>query len=81
MEKPPGFELLTSSEKLTLRLIAECLNTREIADHLSLSPRTVENRRCSIAQKLNLRGGKGLLQIALRYHDKLCNPDQGEPAT
>lgn len=71
MEKPRGLKLLTPSERMTLRLVAECMSTREIADHLALSPRTVENRRCSIAQKLELPGGKGLPELAFRIRDLL----------
>jgi DNA-binding NarL/FixJ family response regulator len=71
MEQLRGLERLTPSEKITLRLVAQCMSTREIADHLALSPRTVENRRCSIAQKLNLPGGRGLQQLALRIRDLL----------
>ncbi len=71
MEKPRGLELLTPSERTTLRLVAECMSTREIAEHLALSPRTVENRRCSIAQKLELPGGKGLPELAIRIRDLL----------
>lgn len=63
--------MLTPSERITLRLVAECMTTLEIAEHLALSPRTVENRRCSIAQKLNLPGGKGLPQLAIRIRDLL----------
>jgi len=71
VDLPRGFDLLTPSERLTLRLIAECMTTRQIADHLALSPRTVENRRCNIAQKLHLRGGRGLPELALRLRDRL----------
>jgi len=71
MEEPHGLELLTHSERVTLRLVAECMTTREIARHLALSPRTVENRRCSIAQKLNLRGGRGLQRLALELRGRI----------
>jgi len=71
MDEPRGLELLTPSEKITLRLLGECMSTREIAEHLALSPRTVENRRCSIAQKLSLPGGRGLQRVALELRDLL----------
>ena len=65
MDIPEGLEKLTLSERAVLRLISESMTTREIAELLALSEKTVENRRCGIAQKLNLGGTRGLAHFAV----------------
>lgn len=50
----PVFEPLTPSEIKILRLIAEGLSTREIADKLFISERTVEKHRSNMITKLDL---------------------------
>lgn len=56
---------LTSSEQRILLLIAEDKTTKEIADILFISTRTVENHRSHICQKLDLQGTNALLRFAL----------------
>jgi DNA-binding NarL/FixJ family response regulator len=56
---------LTLSEQRILLLIAEDKTTKEIADVLYISTRTVENHRSHICQKLNLQGTNALLRFAL----------------
>jgi DNA-binding NarL/FixJ family response regulator len=60
----PQIESLTPAERRILKLIAEDLTTKDIADRLKLSPRTVENHRYHICQKLNLYGAHSLLKFA-----------------
>ncbi len=48
------FASLTKAEMKTLKLVAENNSSKEIADKLFLSPKTVENYRSRIARKLNL---------------------------
>ena len=71
MDVQQGIGRLTLSERRVLRLIAESMTTREIAQLLALSERTVENRRCGIAQKLNLGGTRGLALFALEHKSAL----------
>ena len=62
---PEGLALLTPAERTVLRLVAGSMTTREIADRLALSAKTVENRRCRIAQKLGLGGTRALARFAI----------------
>ena len=61
----PSLEDLTAAELRILKLIAENKTSKEIADLLSISYKTVENHRTSIASKLLLRGSHSLLKFAL----------------
>ncbi|MBX7219425.1 MAG: response regulator transcription factor [Blastocatellia bacterium] len=70
----PAAELLTSTERKVLLLIAEYKTSRQIADILCLSIRTVENHRAHIATKLNLKGNHAILQYALAHLDELAKP-------
>ncbi len=58
-------EVLTVSERRVLRLIANGKTTKEIADELFISPRTVDHHRANIAAKLDLKGKNALLTFAL----------------
>ena len=60
----PGIEDLTPSEKQILRLIAESKTSKEIADDLHISFRTVENHRTNICTKLDIHGSHSLLKFA-----------------
>jgi DNA-binding NarL/FixJ family response regulator len=59
--------LLTPTEKVILKLIAQGKTSPEIANHLFISPNTVENHRYNIAKKLNLEGKNSLLKFAMQY--------------
>lgn len=61
----PSLEDLTPGELRILKLISENNTSKEIADLLSISYKTVENHRTSIASKLHLRGSHSLLKFAL----------------
>ena len=61
----PSLEDLTPAELHILKLIAESKTSKEIADLLSISYKTVENHRTNIAAKLHLRGSHSLLKFAL----------------
>jgi DNA-binding NarL/FixJ family response regulator len=56
---------LTISEKRILKLIALNKTSREIAGELHISPKTVENHRKNICEKLQLRGSNSLLKFAI----------------
>lgn len=57
---------LTQREKQILGLIVEECSTQEIAEKLFLSPRTVENHRFNILQKLGVKNTVGLVKAALQ---------------
>jgi len=58
-------DLLTGREKQVLGLIAKNQTSKEIAQHLSLSLRTVQNHRVNICKKLRISGSNALLKIAI----------------
>ena len=60
----PALENLTPAEKQILRLIADSKTSKEIADDLHVSFRTVENHRTNICNKLDLHGSHALLKFA-----------------
>lgn len=66
-----GLNSLTPTEQRVLHLIAEKKSTREIAETLFISPRTVENHRANICRKLNLGGSFSLLRFAIENQKSL----------
>jgi DNA-binding NarL/FixJ family response regulator len=60
----PQIDDLTIAERRILKLIAEDRTSKEIADQLSISFKTVENHRLNICHKLNLHGSHSLLKFA-----------------
>ena len=61
-----GYELLTSSEREVLQLIAEGKSNKDIAAILHLSVYTVETHRANILDKLNLHTVPELIVYAVR---------------
>jgi DNA-binding NarL/FixJ family response regulator len=57
---------LTPRQRQILQLLAEGFTTKEIADQLSLSPRTIESHRSHIMERLGIRHLAGLVQYAIR---------------
>lgn len=66
-EQTPSLKDLTPSELRILKLIAENKSSKEIADQLFISYRTVENHRTNICQKLGLHGSNALVRFALEH--------------
>jgi DNA-binding NarL/FixJ family response regulator len=60
----PQIETLTPSERRILKLVGEDFTSKEIANFLHLSVRTVDNHRQNICRKLNLHGSHSLLKFA-----------------
>ena len=58
---------LSDRELEVFRLIGEGLATREIADELHLSVKTVETYQAHIKDKLSLRSGRELIQHAIQW--------------
>lgn len=59
--------LLSSRERQVLRLLAQGHTNSEIAEHLSLSAKTVDTYRSRIMNKLNVRKKSELVNYALQY--------------
>lgn len=66
-----GLGDLTPSERRVLQLVASGLTTQEIAERLDNSPKTIENHRSHICQKLGLDGPQPLLRFALEHRNLL----------
>lgn len=64
--EPPPTNPLSEREKEILGLIAEGNTGRQIAERLGLSPKTVDNHRTRIMEKLNIHTTAGLVRYALR---------------
>lgn len=62
---------LTPAERRVLRLLADGQTSREIAETLVVSVRTVEHQRASIAAKLGVKGARALLIFAHTHKAKL----------
>ena len=60
-----GLHKLTSTELKVLKLISEKMSSKEIAEAMYISVRTVENHRNNICTKLDLHGANALLPFAL----------------
>jgi DNA-binding NarL/FixJ family response regulator len=67
----PGLDLLTPAERRILKLIANDRTSKEIADELGLSPRTVENHRTNICAKLDVHGIHSLVKFAYDNKSRL----------
>jgi DNA-binding NarL/FixJ family response regulator len=61
-----SYELLSRREKEVLRLVALGYTSRQIADRLYLSVKTVGTYRARLMSKLNLKGRPALVRYALR---------------
>ena len=66
----PGMphEALTTREHEVLQMAAEGLTSSQIANVLSISPRTVEMHRGNLMRKLALRSQADLVRFAIRNH-------------
>ena len=62
---PATWEKLTKREREVLKLVAEGYKTREIADYLSLSKKTVEKHRTNMMRKLGLHGVSAVTAYAI----------------
>lgn len=58
---------LTPREQEIMRLLASDLSTKEIAERLFISPRTVENHRSNLMHKLGLKSPIAFLRYAVRH--------------
>ncbi|HSQ69798.1 MAG TPA: response regulator transcription factor [Steroidobacteraceae bacterium] len=66
-------EVLTPRQRQVLQLIAEGRGTRDIAERLNLSVKTVETHRAQLMNRLGIRDVPGLIRFAIRVG--LLQPD------
>jgi DNA-binding NarL/FixJ family response regulator len=62
-----GLDRLTPRQRQILQLVAEGLGTRQIAERLFLSVKTVETHRAQIMQRLDIHDVPGLVRFAIRH--------------
>jgi len=60
------YDNLTARERQVLQLIVEGKTNRKIAEHLSLSPKTVDTHRLHLMHKLNIHDQTSLVKYAIR---------------
>jgi len=65
-DRKSPFEQLTGRQREVLQLIAEGQNTKEIAEILKVSPKTIEYHRMKLMTGLNVHDVPGLVRFALR---------------
>jgi RNA polymerase sigma factor (sigma-70 family) len=58
-------EALSSREHEVLKLVAEGMTSREIADRLSISPKTVDTYRSRLMRKLGVENLAALVKFAI----------------
>lgn len=61
-----AMRLVSEAEMRVLLLLTENVTSREIAERLNLSVRTVQAHRVSLSDKFGVRGSNKLLELALR---------------
>jgi len=64
-------EVLSNRELEVFQLIGQGFGTRQIAEELNVSIKTVESYRANIKEKLNLRNAAELIRHAVHYVDSL----------
>lgn len=60
-----SWETLTHREREVIKLVAEGYKNREVAEYLSISPKTVEKHRANLMKKLGLRSAADLTAYAI----------------
>jgi len=61
-----AYKSLTKREQEVMGLLAEGLPNREVAEHLHVSPKTIENHRANIMSKLGLHSTFELIRYAAK---------------
>jgi DNA-binding NarL/FixJ family response regulator len=65
---PFNYEKLTARQREILQLIAEGYTTKEIANKLNVSVKTVDTHRSQLMERLNIHDIAGLVRYAIRTH-------------
>jgi DNA-binding CsgD family transcriptional regulator len=64
---PDTLETLSQREREILKLVAEGKTSREIAERLSISPKTVDTYRSRLMSKIGVKNLVGLVKFAIRH--------------
>lgn len=71
VKEKPALDDLTPMERRILKLIAVDKTSKEIAEELFISHRTVETHRTNISRKLDLHGSLALIKFAVTHKSQL----------
>ena len=71
IERQPGLETLTRTERRVLQMVADGKSSKAIGRELFVHHRTVENHRTNICQKLSLHGPNALFRFAVQHKAEL----------
>jgi DNA-binding NarL/FixJ family response regulator len=69
LARKPGdepFEVLTPRQREVLQLVAEGLTSKEVADRLGVSVKTIESHRAQLMKRLGVSNVPGLVRSAIR---------------
>lgn len=72
-EQTRGLNSLTNTERRVLQFISEEKTSKEIGEILFIHPRTVDNHRTNICQKLDIHGSNALLRFALTHKSEIAD--------
>ena len=67
---------ISPAECFVIEHLKNGLTTKEIADRMNLSPKTIDNHRAKIRHKLNVHHGQTLQQVLAQYRVDECFADQ-----
>ena len=71
--KIPAIEALSITERKILRFISDGKTSKQIAEELHLSPKTIDNHRNNIATSLNIHGTHNLLKFAVQHKEEIID--------
>ena len=72
-ERRENVDILTTKEKEILLLLSKNLSSREIAETLKVSVRTVDSHRKNVISKLQLKSLPGLISFAKDFAKEIEN--------
>lgn len=67
----PGLNQLTRRERTILKRIARGKTSKQIAAEMDIAPKTVDNHRSNICEKLQLHGAHVLTRFAAQHRDEI----------
>lgn len=65
-DRKTPFQELTRREKQILQFVVDGYTSRQMADHLGLSPRTVDHHRSNLLRKFQMKNSVDLVNFAVR---------------
>lgn len=64
---PAKFESLTARQRQVMELAVAGLSNKEIGSQLDISPKTVENHRAWVMERIGARNIADLVRLAMKY--------------